>query len=321
MAVNDLERKVAEAIVEIFENGKINLSSYGTVTLLKGDTGGLTFGRHQTTLNSGNLYLLVKRYVEAPDAMYGKNLEVYLNRLARRDQSLNNDMAFRATLKATGSCRAMVREQDEFFEQVYWTPSARTAAGMGFVLPLSYAVVYDSFIHGSWQRILKRVQADTNDEKSWIRAYVRARRHWLATHSNALLHKCVYRMDAFQHLIDSGAWALELPLLVRGIRITPEKIGMDAAPIEAVPEPAVRVSGEGKTRLLLLTDPFMSGDDVAELQRALNAKGFQISVDGRFGRGTQAAIVDFQRLSGLKPDGIVGPATKSALGVNEPDVD
>jgi hypothetical protein len=58
------------------------------------------------------------------------------------------------------------------------------------------------------------------------------------------------------------------------------------------------------------------GFDVAVVQAQLNAKSSPspgLKVDGAFGPLTQAAVVAFQRRSGLSPDGIVGPQTHAAL--------
>ena len=50
------------------------------------------------------------------------------------------------------------------------------------------------------------------------------------------------------------------------------------------------------------------------LNRWLRKTGRQtIATDGSFGSGTQAATAALQRAEGLKPDGIVGPATRRAL--------
>lgn len=58
------------------------------------------------------------------------------------------------------------------------------------------------------------------------------------------------------------------------------------------------------------------GDDVARLQGALNAKyAAGLTVDRSFGKLTEAALIAFQRASGLLPDGIAGPKTWAALGV------
>jgi peptidoglycan L-alanyl-D-glutamate endopeptidase CwlK len=59
-----------------------------------------------------------------------------------------------------------------------------------------------------------------------------------------------------------------------------------------------------------------SGPDVATLQRALLAAGFSPGViDGSFGTGTEAAVLAFQRSTGIAADGVVGPNTATALGL------
>ena len=56
------------------------------------------------------------------------------------------------------------------------------------------------------------------------------------------------------------------------------------------------------------------GDDVAELQARLGRLGFDAGrVDGIFGPLTAVALADFQRNSGLHPDGICGFETLQAL--------
>ncbi len=63
-------------------------------------------------------------------------------------------------------------------------------------------------------------------------------------------------------------------------------------------------------RLLLLTAPQLRGDDIAELQDALNQLGFDCGrPDGIFGPATVRALEDFQRNGGLTADGICGPRT------------
>lgn len=67
-------------------------------------------------------------------------------------------------------------------------------------------------------------------------------------------------------------------------------------------------------RLLYFRRPMFRGDDVAHLQRRLNALGFDARrVDGLFGADTHRALSEFQRNCGLLPDGICGPATVAAL--------
>lgn len=56
------------------------------------------------------------------------------------------------------------------------------------------------------------------------------------------------------------------------------------------------------------------GPAVEYLQNALKASCPSIAVDGKFGPGTQKAVKDFQTSKQLKPDGIVGEKTWTALG-------
>lgn len=56
--------------------------------------------------------------------------------------------------------------------------------------------------------------------------------------------------------------------------------------------------------------------DVAAIQRALNAHGADLVVDGVTGARTRAAIRIFQREAGLAVDGIAGPRTLAALGLS-----
>ena len=58
------------------------------------------------------------------------------------------------------------------------------------------------------------------------------------------------------------------------------------------------------------------GPAVKALQEMLGAAGFPPGlVDGRFGPGTEAAVMAFQRSKALLPDGIAGARTQAALGV------
>ena len=56
-----------------------------------------------------------------------------------------------------------------------------------------------------------------------------------------------------------------------------------------------------------------TGDDVTYLQTLLCDVGETLKADGKFGDKTEKAVKDFQILSGLTPDGIVGPKTWDAL--------
>lgn len=57
-----------------------------------------------------------------------------------------------------------------------------------------------------------------------------------------------------------------------------------------------------------------SGPKVKNLQQRLKELGFDPKgIDGKFGPGTQTAVIAFQKANGLQPDGMVGPKTLAAL--------
>lgn len=233
--LTEAQKQTAQAIVNIFETGTAE-GNYADVTLLPGDPGHLTYGRSQTTLASGNLYLLIKDYCDAPGAAHAADLALYLPRLKAKDLSLDNDANLKRLLKLAGAEPVMHTAQDLFFDRVYWTPGVNAAQAVGLSLPLGVAVVYDSTVHGSWKTMRDRTNNNIGTvaavgEKAWTAGYVQTRHDWLANHSNPLLRKTVYRMNAFQKLLDAGNWDLQTPLVVRGITIN---IQPSAPPLKIV---------------------------------------------------------------------------------------
>ena len=298
MALTDLQKRTAQAIVNIFETGRA-LGDYAQVTLMAGDTGQLTYGRSQTTLASGNLALLITDYCQAPGAALAGSLSPYLAALGGKDPALNQNMTFRGLLQSAGSDPVMQSCQDAFFDRAYWTPAVTYAQTLGLDLGLSVGVVYDSVVHGSWVAMRDRTMASnpnpSADQKAWVAAYVATRRAWMANNANLLLRNCVYRMDSFNSLMGQGAWDLPLPLTVRGIVLS---------------EAVLNGSAGGAGRILKLAQPMMQGADVAAVQKALG-----VPADGVFGPATQSAVAAFQSGKGLSADGVVGPATLAALGL------
>lgn len=306
--ITTLQKKTAQAIVNIFETGRL-LGDYGRVTVLKGDSGHLTYGRSQTTLASENLALLLHAYCDA-NGIFSDSLRPYLPAFDRKDIRLDNDEKAKALLRKAGDDPVMKKVQDDFFDRIYWEPALKSTEYIGVIKPLSITVVYDSKIHGSYYKMRELTNqeygaAEDIGEKKWIKAYVSIRRDWLANHSNALLHKTVYRMDSFMDLINKNKWNLPLPLTVRNVVISKEVFRDNYAP------PAV-ISAEANERVLFLTKPMMKGEDVKRLQKALDFS--EEEIDGIFGKATDTAVREFQMEHGLKVDGKAGPATWAELG-------
>lgn len=72
-------------------------------------------------------------------------------------------------------------------------------------------------------------------------------------------------------------------------------------------------AGSGGTRILALNQPYLEGEDVLAVQKALAAKGAGVVIDGVYGPATKLAVERFQQVNGLTADGIVGPQTLARL--------
>jgi chitosanase len=299
--MTDLQKATSEAIVNIFETGRVR-GRYSAVTVIKGDTGHLSYGRSQAALGSGSLYTLLKDYCAASGARHAQELLPLLPRFRDKDLTLDQDQQVRALLQTAGDDPVMQRVQDGFFDRNYWTPAVTSAKNRSFSLALSTTVIYDSRIHGNFDLVRQRVKAGL-DEKAWVVEYLSQRKAWLLSCSDPL-PKTVYRMDEFSKLIAAGKWELELPMTVRGVVINEEVLGVREEPVAArAPDPALA------GRVLQMSHPYMRGEDVRKLQTALNNFGFSSDVDAVFGPMTEVLVKQFQRKRGLNPDGVVGPMT------------
>lgn len=59
----------------------------------------------------------------------------------------------------------------------------------------------------------------------------------------------------------------------------------------------------------LLSENTYNKEDAKNLQTALSSMGFEVSINGVFDGDTKDKVIEFQKLYGLKVDGIVGPET------------
>lgn len=297
MPLTSLQKKTAQAIVNIFETGRV-LGDYGAVAVIAGDTGHLSYGRSQATLSGGGLFALLKEYCASAGAQMADEFRPLLPRFAAKDLTLDTDTAVHALLREAGKDPAMREAQDRFFDKGYWQPAVAAAEKLSLTTALATSVVYDGHVHGSFRIIRDRVNKATPGlpEKKWIAAYVAARKAWLLAGKGAL-PGTVYRMDEFSRLIAEEKWELPLPLVVRKVKI--DERSFDPA------APAVRT--------LRLAKPLMRGDDVRGLQAALDRAGFANTPDGVFGPATEALLRRFQSSRELAADGVAGPRTLSAL--------
>lgn len=292
--------KTAQSILNIFETSEVR-GDYGKVTLIEGDTGHLTFGRSQTTLGSGNLFKLLQAYCDNHGARFAARLKPYLGRLEALDFALDADQKLHNILRATADDPVMRDTQDVFFDKFYWQRAARAAQGMGITSALGVAVVYDGHVQGSWGKMRDRTNQEEGTlsdlgEHRWLQAYVKVRRAWLAGSTRADLRATVYRMDAFQRLMDQEYWGLELPLVVRDVEISLEALSATPRGCYDGPQPGARV--------LSVQSPLLRGLDVRLVQLGLSDRGVSIKADGIFGQTSQRLIKEYQSRTGLPVTGV-----------------
>ena len=303
-----IQVRTIHGIVNLFETGSI-LGDYGQVTLIPGDSGHLTFGRSQATLGSGGLSLLLDQYCGSAGARFGSLLAPYLDGIAARDVSLDSNLALHNILRATADDPVMRGTQDGFFDAGFFQPALREARDFGIIDPLGCAIVYDSFVHGSWETIRDRVEGQprTRGQRPWLIDYVAVRREWLATHPRVDLRATVYRMDAIGRLIELDAWALELPLVVRGVEISMATLAGAPPGSFDDPEPGTR------DLAFVPSGPLCRGVDVRLVQVALSQRGHDIHADGVFGRASAKTVAEFQDREGRAATGVVEKALVTKL--------
>jgi chitosanase len=290
------QEKTAQSIINIFETSSVR-GDYSNVTLLEDDPGHLTYGRSQTTLASGNLFLLIRNYCNL-HGKFSQELSAYLTRLELKDFSLDFDNYFHNLLRAAADEAIMRDTQDLFFDQYYWQPALRTYANMKFNSPLGAAIVYDSFIQGSWIKIRNLTNQqygspETVGEHAWLKAYVKERRKWLANNDKPIIRATVYRMEAFQSLINNDCWQLELPLVVDGTEISTESLNSFPPNCYNGPQPG--------SRILTIESPLLKGLDVRLVQLGLSKRRINIKADGIFGRISSNHIRNYQLDNGFLP--------------------
>lgn len=225
--INQEQKLKIEKVVNVFETSSPE-GKYGALVKLKDYTDPatksnmvqITYGRSQVT-EFGNLKALINSY-NAHNGQFAGILNQYLNKIGNMP-SLCNDQTFCDALKKAGNTDPVMRAcQDEIFDSYYYLPALGWFKQMGFTLPLSLLVIYDSHIHSGSilpflrQRFPERPPVKGGNEKTWITQYVDVRHNWLATHSKAVLRQTVYRTTCFKEQIKNDNWDLSKPIIIQG---------------------------------------------------------------------------------------------------------
>ena len=215
----------AMAIVSTFETGA-PFPDFSAVAVLN-DGAGVSYGFKQFTHASGSLALVLERYLQTGGQVGRTLIEERMSLVSKRSKSAINTLAadarFKNALRAAGVTHEMKQAQIEVAFSGFLQPAIDECFRLGFTSPLSLAVIYDSMVHGSWEKIRDRTQKSNagplvTGEHVWITNYVTARDAWLAAIPRLTATR--YRTGFFINQIKRGNWLLELPLRVQGISLT-----------------------------------------------------------------------------------------------------
>jgi chitosanase len=222
------QRAAIDACVSINETGKLpSQAAYSTVAVLD-DGAGISYGKHQATDRSGSLDAIVLRYIEL-GGKESTRLQPHVNGLSENKTTIigsRNPPAWvqelMAILRDAGRDPLMHQAQDEVFDAGYWKPAEEKCRAMGLVTALAHLVVYDTCIHSGPSRVellrktfAARPPASGGIERVWVIDFLKARRDWLAAHSNPVVRKTVDRVDALKLLAENGLWDLATPFRYR----------------------------------------------------------------------------------------------------------
>lgn len=230
MTFTEKDKLKALAIIHVFETGK-PFGDYAACAVLN-DGAGVSYGINQFTHRSGSLAAVVRTYLRLGGMVEREMLTEALRSLADKSAGsvakLSRNEKFKRALRSAAATGEMRLAQRRVAYERYLAPAVETCERMGFVTPLSLAVVYDSITHGSWDWISARVKASVPTvyrdplvfEKSWITEYVRLRHRWLTEIKR--LRVTNYRTKFFLNQIAISNWTLALPLTIHGARLTNE---------------------------------------------------------------------------------------------------
>jgi len=216
-------------ILNVFENDSASPNTeYDKIYIYRDGPGNkkqVTLGRGYTECG-GALWRVFTEYKElCDDDKVADKLLAYRSKSCK--EILPADKEFLNLIIDTAKEDQLFRDaQDKVYDELYWDKGFGWFEKNGFTLPLSLAVIQDSYLQsGSILDFLrKRFDASTpangGDEKEWITQYVDTRHNWLANHSRKVLNNTVYRTNFFKKQIKADNWELnKFPIYPNGVKI------------------------------------------------------------------------------------------------------
>lgn len=220
MITTEIKKKI-QTIVNVFETS--SLKPRYDILIVANDgpdkCAQISYGKQQCA-EFGNLHALVKLYCES-GGKYSSDLKTFLDFIGNPKHPLSSNQTFKQLLKLAGTDPVMHQVQDDFFDRYYWNPAYNFFSVNLFTLPLSMAVIYDSYIHSGGVPVWLRKEFPAvppikgGDEKEWVKEYVTTRDNWLEHNSKKILRGTDYRTDAWIEQIQNENWNLLQPVVVK----------------------------------------------------------------------------------------------------------
>lgn len=231
-------RSVIWQITSVFESG---VPVGRADAYQNADAGIVSFGKHQATLQSGNLGRVLDAYFRRSSSSASQALQQeFAQRVAQREESLRHDGRFKQLLLEAAQEPAMSEAQAEIFAQNFYRPMVEEARRLGIRTPLGLACLYDTRIQGGLGIVVTAVSqklgvqkvgdtghAGSIDEPTWLRTFLDEREAWLnrladkreaenRTTDARWLRTSTFRVVELRKLLEAGNMKLAGEFTVRG---------------------------------------------------------------------------------------------------------
>lgn len=177
---------------------------------------------------AGDLGKLLSMYC-SEGGQYGTQIAPYLQAVNKGTPSatiLSQAKGFQSLLRQAGTDKIMQDLEIKLFMETSWNPAVKWSKQNGFVLPLSFLIIADSFLQSNQMLgfLLRRVQsktpvADRQAEQEWITSYATARNKWLEASGGALTVSS-YRTKCYLSMIQRSDWQLNSMVSMNGYRLS-----------------------------------------------------------------------------------------------------
>ena len=230
----DSWRTAIWAITSVFESG---LPGGRIDAYQNEDAGIVSYGKHQATLQSGNLERVLTAFFQRSGSAASQALQhEFAERVQQKDISLRQDVRFKQLLLEAAQEDAMSQAQDELFAQNFYQPVVGKAQSLRVKSALGLACLYDTRVQGGLDAVVTAVSQKLGvqkvgeqgiDEPTWLRTFLderEARLNRLADLRAAenrpadaqALRTSTFRVAELRRLLEDGNLALAGEFLVRG---------------------------------------------------------------------------------------------------------